>query len=326
MHHSTRTKQPRTDAAIESMRRDRALLIDAIGSRYVRGTTARCVKADHEDTNASAGIYTRRDGVEALHCHGCGFDGDVFDVRAESNGTTPGDELKAAREKIIGAKAKKNQKQSNGRGKKGSAKLPNLKPVNTCAACAAITYQQCEALSYRLSVSMESLYAIGIDFDGSRYTFPERDAGGNVIGHATRTIDGAKRCIKGSRRGLTIPDGFDCTSSDPVLIVEGQTDTAACITLGINVIGRPSNLGGVELLAVLLRDFPGEIFVVGERDQKPDGRWPGREGAERTAQQLADRLNRAVAWTLPPDGFKDIRQWLEAHDAHTVEELREVLL
>ena len=191
---------------------------------------------------------------------------------------------------------------------------------------AATTYQQCEALSYRLSVSMESLYTIGIGYDGSRYIFPERDAGGNVIGHATRTIDGVKRCIKGSKRGLTTPDGFDRTSADPLLVVQGQSDVAACVTLGIGAIGRPSNLGGVELLAVLLRDYTGEIFVVGKRDQKPDGTWPGKTGAVETARHLADRLNRPVAWTLPPDGYKDIRLWLEAHDAHTTEELREVLL
>ena len=191
-----------------------------------------------------------------------------------------------------------------------------------------ITYQHVEALSCDLSITVESLYAVGIGWDIGRgvYIFPERNAERCIIGISTRDADGAKRFIKGGNRGLTIPDSFNAASVDPLLIVEGVTDVCACLTLGIMAIGRPSNVGGVELLADLLADYTGEVFIVGENDQKPDGRWPGRDGAKQTAARLASALGKSVKWTMTPHGAKDLRRWLADHDAHLTEELREVLL
>ena len=56
--------------------------------------------------------------------------------------------------------------------------------------------------------------------------------------------------------------------SGPVFIVEGPSDVAAGITLGLCVVGRPSNIGGVDLLAQLLRNVHRKIIVIAERDQK----------------------------------------------------------
>jgi len=195
-----------------------------------------------------------------------------------------------------------------------------------CAA--AVTYPQVEALSYDLFVTIASLYDLGVGWDGSRgvYTFPEQDAERRVVGLSTRTIDGEKRFLPGGKRGLVIPDSLELAGADTLLIVEGVSDVAACITLGIPAIGRPSNRGGVDLLADLLGDYRGEILVVGENDQKPGGEWPGREGAVHVSTELATRLGRLVQWTLPPHGTKDLRSWLADHDAHLTEELREVLL
>jgi hypothetical protein len=106
--------------------------------------------------------------------------------------------------------------------------------------------------------------------------------------------------------------------------------------MGLYAVGRPNNLGGVELLRQLLRPagemlWPvggGEekkvsaatsaaatlpaIVILAENDQKPDGSWPGMDGAVRTAQRLADGWGVPVAYALPPDGQKDIRSWLVA--------------
>ena len=79
-------------------------------------------------------------------------------------------------------------------------------------------------------------------------------------------------------------------------------------------VGRPSCTGGVELLAELLNGVDHDIIVVGENDAKPDGRWPGRNGAKEVAQKLADLLDRKVQWTLPPGGFKDVRDYLNGGD------------
>ena len=88
----------------------------------------------------------------------------------------------------------------------------------------------------------------------------------------------------------------------PILLVEGGSDTAALMDMGLAVIGRPGNIVPkklfpelVKLLAELLADNEREIIVIGENDEKPDGRWPGREGAISTATRLAEALDRTVA-------------------------------
>lgn len=83
------------------------------------------------------------------------------------------------------------------------------------------------------------------------------------------------------------------------------------LTMGLNVVGRPSNSGGATQLAELLEYIPHSrsIIVMGENDQKPTGQWPGKEGAISIAKQLSDRLQREIHWALPPDHAKDIRDW-----------------
>lgn len=142
------------------------------------------------------------------------------------------------------------------------------------------------------------------------FTFPERDGAGRIVGCALRAIDGRKGAAggqAGAQRGLIVPTTLP-QRPDPVLIVEGASDVAAVETLGIAVVGRPSNSGGAEQLARLLTGR--EVLVVGERDAKPSGAWPGRDGAQRVASRLASEWNRVVAWTLPPEGTKDVRAYL----------------
>lgn len=188
-------------------------------------------------------------------------------------------------------------------------------------------------LARALGVSPDSLELLEVGWDGEAWTFPERDSAGRVIGIARRFRDGRKAAVSGSKRGLTFVVGWDILAG-PVVVVEGGTDTAAGITLGLATIGRPSNTGGVKLLAALLRDVPRyrQIFILGEGDRKAHDDlkdelrerhnpncagcalcWPGRYGAMHIAEQLARKLNRPVAWALPPDGAKDLRAWLQTN-------------
>src|SRR5205085_334883 len=114
---------------------------------------------------------------------------------------------------------------------------------------------------------------------------------------------------KGSKRGLIIPEGWE-RRKGPVLLAEGASDTAALHALGLAAVGRPSNGGGVQALAELLRGCDREVIVLGEFDPKRDGTWPGLTGAQAVAAQLAGRLGRQVRWALPPDQAKDVREWL----------------
>ncbi len=98
-------------------------------------------------------------------------------------------------------------------------------------------------------------------------------------------------------------------SEDPVIVVEGQTDTAAAMDLGFLAVGRPNNLGGQKLLRNLLHHRT--VIVVGENDL-PDkhGRIPGVEGMEATFETLYN-AGCDVVRVLPPDGSNDLRQWIE---------------
>ena len=142
-------------------------------------------------------------------------------------------------------------------------------------------------------------------------TFPECDAAGAVIGICFRADDGRKGSPSGkvgARRGLIIPSTLP-TRPDPVMLVEGSSDVAACETLGLASVGRPSNASGGRLIAQLLGGR--NVLIVGENDQNPAGTWPGRDGAEKLAKYLATESKRAVGWALPPEGHKDVRAYLQ---------------
>jgi len=94
--------------------------------------------------------------------------------------------------------------------------------------------------------------------------------------------------------------------------VEGFTDTAALTAGGLCAIGRASAMHGAELLAELLESWPAErgIIVVGDND----GHGAGLDGAVRVARKLSGLLRRLVPFAMPPEGSKDVRQWLTAEE------------
>jgi hypothetical protein len=150
------------------------------------------------------------------------------------------------------------------------------------------------------------------DYQGGVWTFPERNAFEQIIGITWRNRAGEKKAFAGSKRGLIVPRGWTMRADGPILLVEGASDVLALWSMGLCVFGRPSNMGGVEHLDSLLSgvDPKREIIVVGEWDAKLDGTWPGKEGAIHVATELTRLINRPVTWALPPQGYKDSRQWL----------------
>ncbi len=187
----------------------------------------------------------------------------------------------------------------------------------------ALTPDSLQALASDLGVRTDSLRSIGVGWNRShdRWTFPESSGDRRIVGIGTRFRNGTKRTMAGSKRGLTVPSDFS-SREGVILVVEGPSDVAACLTLGLTAVGRPSNRGGVKHLAKLLDGH--EVLIVGENDVKDNGDWPGKKGAESVARQLATIWERPVSWTLPPEGTKDVRQWLnaEARNLDDVEALR----
>lgn len=157
------------------------------------------------------------------------------------------------------------------------------------------------------------------DNDPGELWYPERDGDGEIIGIGIRCWDGSKRFVTGSHRGVHFQSDV-LERTGPVYLVEGLTDTAVLLALGLCAIGRPSNKGGWVQIGKLLAaiDADREIIVVGENDRKPSGFWPGREGAEETARELAALLNRPVKAALVAEPFKDTREWFQAPHAANV--------
>jgi hypothetical protein len=102
--------------------------------------------------------------------------------------------------------------------------------------------------------------------------------------------------------------------------------------MGLAAAGRPSNTGGAKEAASLLKHRP--VILVGENDPKPNGRHPGKEGADSVEQKLARIWKRPVPVAYPPDGQKDLRDWVkvklednpEVNPAELGRELMESLL
>lgn len=166
--------------------------------------------------------------------------------------------------------------------------------------------------------ALDGLGYSAADRAGRCWTFPERNPLGRVVGLLRRFVkplpDGRnKLMVKGGKRGLILPAGW-AERPGPVLVVEGPSDALAATAAGLAAVGRPSDRGGVKDLAGLFHDLPADrsLIVVGENDAKPDGSWPGRDGAEAVTGALAARLRRQVAWAMTPDGIKDTRAWLTA--------------
>ena len=172
----------------------------------------------------------------------------------------------------------------------------------------AVNFKELENFAKERGVSAKSLRMLGIGRDGDAWTFPERDAAGQVVGISRRTDRGRKLMVTGSKRGLTMPWPMHADESKYILVVEGASDAAAGFDLGFLTIGRPSATDGLKFLIQLLPDR--DVVIVGEND---DG--AGREGAEKIAQGLSG-VAKSVRILYPPEGVKDLRGWVTSGCDH----------
>jgi len=185
---------------------------------------------------------------------------------------------------------------------------PAALETTLAAAVAALTPEIRSALAAELGLPENVLSELAIgwsetaqhhadhDITGA-WVFPEYDGQGRLVGVTHRfprasvegKVDadgkplGTKSAPAGYRRGLTLPSGWK-EMADPILIPEGLSDVLAGLTVGLSAIGRPSNSGGVEHIAQLCQRH--QVIVLAENDRKPDGRWPGKEGAEAVARRV----------------------------------------
>ncbi len=99
-----------------------------------------------------------------------------------------------------------------------------------------ITTQQLDELSRLLGVSVPSLIRLGTGWCGESFTFPMYNEKRMIIGIRRRFPDGRKAAVTGSRNGLLIP--ADLPDDKNLLVLEGESDLAAALTLGFDGIAR----------------------------------------------------------------------------------------
>lgn len=292
-------------------------VLDALGEGVKRsggGYVAKCPA--HDDRHPSLSVSEGDDGRALLKC----FAGCSTEAVAEALGLT----LAQLMPPLVPTTAAPTRTSapattattSNGNGEHPAPDWQRLHEHFV----AALTLDRLEELANMLAVTPEALQRCGCGWCEEKqvWTFPERDARRAIVGIATRDRDGNKSFLPGGHRGVVVPDGVEL--SDTVCAIEGPSDLAAMLTMDVSAVARPSNCGGADALAALLVDAA-DVLVIGENDAKPDGTAPGIEGARDTAAKLAEAWRRPVKWALPPDGYKDVRTYLNERDSVEADEL-----
>lgn len=168
-----------------------------------------------------------------------------------------------------------------------------------------------------LGLPVEPLARLGVGWSPVHRatTWPMRDDAGRMIGVRLRCPTTARKwAVTGSRAGLIYdPELLSIEHPRRLWVVEGPTDTAALLSIGLDAVGVPSAGGAADLLDSLARRLrPVSIVIVA------DGDGPGLAGAERLADALM--IVAPVSVICPADGLKDCRAWIVAGaDRATVE-------
>jgi phage/plasmid primase-like uncharacterized protein len=162
-------------------------------------------------------------------------------------------------------------------------------------------------LAQSLGVDADCLRAIGCAWSANNaFAFPMKDAGGNVIGIRLRNEQGEKWAVKGSRSGLFVPSEYSWLADGNLYLVEGPTDLAAAMTIGLRSIGRPACLGQENLiLAYLQRNQIARLVIVTDNDE------PGLRGAEKLQAMLSIL---SCIWVPPA---KDMREFVNYGGTYT---------
>jgi hypothetical protein len=156
-------------------------------------------------------------------------------------------------------------------------------------------------IAMALGLSLESLERLNTGWNGSAWTFPMRNHRHEIVGFRTRTESGQKFAIKGSRAGLFIPQGVRRQRGGVVWVVEGPSDCAAMLDMGVDAIGRPSCRGSEQEISRWAAGMA--VMVLADNDT------PGVDGAVALMQCLR-RTALSVEILLPPHGLKDARMVL----------------
>jgi hypothetical protein len=160
-----------------------------------------------------------------------------------------------------------------------------------------------DELGVKLWVDTDALRGIGCTWAAPHdaWAIKMKDTTGKMIGIRLRNERGEKWAIKGSRAGLFLPDFYLFTWIDPFFILEGPTDLAAALSIGLYSIGRPSCRGQEQMIVQLIRERQlKRVVIVSDNDG------PGLDGARHLQSVLPVP---SCLWTPP---VKDLREFVLA--------------
>jgi DNA primase len=182
------------------------------------------------------------------------------------------------------------------------------KPININWVSLFYSYRSCfiagMQLADELNVDPASLDMFDIGYDEEAYTFPMRNAAGQVVGIQRRFPDGSKCCVEGSQLGLFIPRVL---KSNTIFICEGVSDAAAVYDLGFDAIGRPSCNSCEGMIVDWLNANEGVETVV----IIPDNDLVGQGGAKLLADLICTNTEKDVEVFEFNDTCKDIRAYIQ---------------
>jgi len=137
------------------------------------------------------------------------------------------------------------------------------------------------------------------------WAFPMNNGIGQAVGIRLRNESGDKWAVKGSKSGIFTPATLP--PAPRIWIVEGVTDTAAALTIGLYAIGRPSCMGSEsDIVTTLGRLRCKEAVIIADEDE------PGQRGALRLqgALKVISKI-----WTPPAKDIREaVRRGLNASD------------
>lgn len=163
-------------------------------------------------------------------------------------------------------------------------------------------FHRLDGFGMSLGVDTDCLRAIGCAWSTSNaWAFPMREPSGKVIGIRLRNENGDKWAVKGSKSGLFIPGDYSYVADRVLYMVEGPTDLAAAMTIGLRAFGRAACVGQESfILQYIARQKIERLVIVTDNDD------PGLRGAEKLQSMLSIL---SCIW-IPP--CKDIREFVNA--------------
>lgn len=129
-------------------------------------------------------------------------------------------------------------------------------------------------LAFELGVTYQSLTALGVAWcaEWKSWAFPMFSGWGEPIGIRLRAKDGSKFAYRGSRNGIFLSN---LQPQSVAFCCEGPSDSAACISLNLFPIGRPSCNGSLsEVVTACKRLRIQRVVVVSDNDD------PGVNGSQ----------------------------------------------